>query len=117
MNNSTANAALRIEGEMTIYRATELKQALLLAEPAPIEIDLSGVTDIDTVGVQLLMLAKRTAQASGRDLRLVAHSPAVTDVFELLGLASIFDDPLVMDSRASAPRPSHPNARRRNHES
>ena len=116
MNNSTASAALRIEGEMTIYRATELKQALL-AEPAPIEIDLSGVTDLDTVGVQLLMLAKRTAQASGRDLRLVAHSPAVTDVFELLGLASIFDDPLVMDSRASAPRPSNPNARRRNHES
>ena len=116
MNDSTASAVLRIQGEMTIYLAAELKQALL-AEPAPCEIDLSGVTDIDTVGVQLLILAKREAQASGRELRLVAHSPAVTDVFELLGLASIFDDPLVMDSRASAARPSNPTAGRRSHES
>lgn len=116
MSDSTASAALRIEGEMTIYRAEELKQTLL-TEPAPCEIDLSGVTDIDTVGVQLLILAKRTALANQRELRLVAHSPAVADVFELLDLASIFDDPLVMDSRASAPRPSNPNARRRNHES
>lgn len=116
MSDFTESATLRIEGEMTIYRAEELKQTLL-AEPAPREIDLSGVTDIDTVGVQLLILAKRTALASQRELRLVAHSPAVADVFELLDLASIFDDPLVMDSRASAPRPSNPNARRRNHES
>ena len=116
MSDSTANAALRIDGEMTIYRAEELKQALL-SEPAPVEIDLSGVTDIDTVGVQLLMLAKRTAQASQRDLRLVAHSAAVTDVFELLGLASFFDDPLVMNSRASASRPPNPTAARRSHES
>ena len=93
--------ALRIEGELSIYRATELKQALL-DEPRPVEIDLSGVTEIDTVGVQLLMLAKKTALAEQRELRLVAHSPAVTEVFELLDLAAYFDDPLVMDQRTAA---------------
>ena len=92
-------SALRIDGELTIFRAAELKQ-VLLADPPPLEIDLSGVTEIDTAGVQLLMLAKKTAQAAGRELRLVAHSPAVIDVFELLNVAAYFGDPLVMASRA-----------------
>ena len=103
----------RIEGELTIFRAQELKQALL-ADPVPLEIDLSGVTDIDTAGVQLLMLAKKTAQAARRELRLVAHSPAVIEVFELLNVAAYFDDPLVMASRtdASAERSSKASAAR-----
>ena len=111
MNKSANTPVLRIEGELSIYRAAELKQALL-TEPAPTEVDLSGVTEIDTVGVQLLMLAKKTAQAHQRELRLVAHSAAVSDVFELLNLASFFDDPLVMSSRAA-----NPSTVRRPHES
>jgi anti-sigma B factor antagonist len=96
---------LRIEGELTIYRAAELKQALLdaVAGAALLEVDLSGVTEIDTAGLQLLMLAKKTAQAAQRELRLVAHSPAVIDVFELLNLAAYFGDPLVIAARPSTP--------------
>lgn len=121
------SALLRITGELTIYRAAELKQALLAdladlaerADPAPLEIDLSGVTDIDTAGVQLLMLAKKTAQTQQRTLRLVAHSPAVAEIFELLNLAAYFGDPLVIASRASAfgARPSTPFAGRQSNES
>lgn len=99
---SPSAGVLRIEGELSIYRAAELKQALL-SEPAPREIDLSGVTDIDTAGVQLLMLAKKQAQAQQRELRLVAHSAAVSEVFELLNLGDYFDDPLVMGARSSNP--------------
>ena len=91
----SAPAALRLEGELTIFRAMELKP-VLLAEPLPQEIDLAGVTDIDTAGVQLLMLAKKTALAQQRELRLVGHSPAVMEVFELLNVAAYFGDPLVM---------------------
>jgi anti-sigma B factor antagonist len=101
---STPNAAvpntLRIDGELTIFRATELKPVLLPTPPLT-DIDLSGVTDLDTAGVQLLMLAKKAALAEGRELRLVGHSPAVLDVFELLNVAAYFGDPLVMDSCAS----------------
>ena len=92
---------LRIDGELTIFRAAELKP-VLLAEPALTEIDLSGVTDLDTAGVQLLMLAKKTALAQGRELRLSGHSPAVLDVFELLNVAAYLGDPMVMDSRSPA---------------
>jgi anti-anti-sigma factor len=94
---------LRIEGELTIFRAMELKP-VILATPPVTEIDLSGVTDLDSAGVQLLMLAKKTAQAQGRDLKLIAHSPAVIEVFELLNVAAYFGDHLVMDSRTSASR-------------
>lgn len=92
---------LRIEGELTIFRAMELKPALLPTPPLD-EIDLSGVTDIDSAGVQLLMLAKKTAAASNRELRIVGHSPAVIEVFELLNVAAYFGDHLVMDSKTKA---------------
>jgi anti-sigma B factor antagonist len=92
---------LRIEGELTIFRAMELKPVLLAVPPVD-EVDLSGVTDLDTAGVQLLMLAKKTALAEQRDIKLVAHSPAVLEVFELLNVAAYFGDHLVMDSRKSA---------------
>lgn len=98
--------ALRIEGEMTIYRAAELKQTLLeaLAGQAALDIDLAGVTEIDTAGVQLLMLAKKTAGERQCELRLGAHSEAVTQVFELLNLATYFGDPLVVAARQVRPQ-------------
>ena len=48
------------------------------------------------------MLAKKTAQAQGREVRLTGHSPAVMEVFELLNVAAFFGDHLVMDSRNAA---------------
>ena len=96
----TTPAALRIEGELTIFRVMELKHTVL-ANPPLTEIDLSGVTELDTAGVQLLMLAKRTALTQQRELRLVGHSPAVIEVFELLNVAMYFGDPLVMDPSKS----------------
>ena len=99
----SAPNVLRLEGEFTIFRAMELKPALL-ANPPVDEIDLSGVTELDTAGVQLLMLAKKTALAQQRNLKLVGHSPAVLEVFELLNVAAYFGDHLVMDSRTATSR-------------
>lgn len=93
--------ACHLQGELTVFRAADVKQTLL-ANPPPLEIDLSGVTDIDTAGVQLLMLAKRAALADGRELRLTAHSPVVIEVFELLNIAAYFGDLLPAASRAGA---------------
>ena len=94
--------SLRIEGELTIYRAAELKQTLLaaVAEHAAVEVDLSQVAEFDTAGLQLLLLAKREAGAAAHELRLVNHSPAVLEVLELFDLAAHFGDPLVMPQAA-----------------
>ncbi|HAT33773.1 MAG TPA: anti-sigma B factor antagonist [Janthinobacterium sp.] len=101
-------ACLRIVGEMTIYRAAELKGVLLAAleQPDSLDIDLSGVTEFDSSGVQLLMLAKRQARQQHQTVQLLAHSPAVLDVLELFNLAAYFGDPLVIAASpvsASAP--------------
>jgi len=85
---------LRVEGEMTIFRAAELKP-LLLSTPAPTEVDLSAVTEIDTAGVQLLMLARQEARAQQRELRLLSPSSPVTQALDLLDLASYFGEALV----------------------
>ena len=104
-----SDATLRLDGELTIYRAAELKPLILapLGEAQVLEVDLAGVSEIDSAGVQLLMLAKREAQARGGELHLVAHSPAVLDVFELLDLAAFFGDPLVMPAPAATVPPLH----------
>jgi len=94
----TRTRILSIQGEMTIYRAEELKQTLLdsLQQPGKLDIDLSGVSEIDTVGVQLLMLAKKAAQDRQSELCLIHHSPAVLDTFELLNLVGYFGDQTVI---------------------
>lgn len=87
-----------IDGELTIYRAAELKPQLLGAvavADGKLSVDLAGVTDFDTAGLQLLMVAHEAARACGRALRLAGHSPVVLEVFELLDCAWFFGDPLV----------------------
>ena len=100
--SAPATTRLVLAGELTIYRAAELKSELLgaLQPERELELDLSGVSELDTCGVQLLMLAKRSADAQGSALRLVGHSPAVLDVFDVFDLAGWFGDPLVI----AAPR-------------
>ena len=87
-----------VVGEMTIYRAAELKALLLGAveEQAGVDLDLSQVSEIDTAGVQLLMLAKQAAGRRGRLFQLHSHSPAVLEAFELLNVAAFFGDLLVI---------------------
>lgn len=101
-----AISVLRIEGEMTIYRAAELKQTLLVSldQAEELEVDLAAVSELDTAGVQILILAKKQALARQRKLRLIAHSPAVLEVLELLNLAAYFGDQLVIPSLFAAGR-------------
>jgi anti-anti-sigma regulatory factor len=65
-------------------------------------VNLAAVTELDTCGLQLLMLAKRTATKLGCELQLVAHSPAVLEVFELLNVAAFFGDHLVIPPSAAS---------------
>lgn len=97
---------LYLAGEMTIYNAAELKPTLLhaLEQSEEIEIDLAGISEMDTSGVQLLMLMKREAAVAGKALKLAGHSPAVLEVFELLGLGNWFGDPQLLPADSSETR-------------
>lgn len=88
----------RLQGDLTIYQAKELKERLLalLTGSEELELDLAGVTELDTAGVQLLLLAKFEAGRAGKTLRLTSHSDAVRAVIDLYNLAARFGDPLVL---------------------
>ena len=90
---------------MTIYRAVELKQTLLdaLAQCAALDIDLSMVSEIDTTGVQLLLLVQQAADDGKQTLRLSNHSAAVREVFELLNLGLHFADRVAATHAGAAP--------------
>lgn len=81
-------AAIAVDGELTIYRAAELKDVLLDAvrqHDAP-AFDLSAVTEFDCAGLQLLLVARHEAAQLGKTLRVAGASAAVRDVFALLGV-------------------------------
>jgi len=83
-----------VEGSMTIYEAAGDKSVLLgaLARVKEAEIDLSTVREMDTAGLQILVLARRESLKAGKTLRLIALSPAALDVLERYGLGSYFGD-------------------------
>lgn len=102
MSAEDGNGVTRIavDGELTIYRAADLKVTVLeaLRKSRVLEVDLSGVTELDTAGLQVLMLAKNTAAADQRELRLLNHSPAVVEIVEMLNLGAFFGDAVLIHS-------------------
>lgn len=89
---------LAMTQDMTIYRAAEHKEQLIgaLDGADQIELDLSGVPEIDTAGLQLLILLKQEAARRGIEVRLVAHSEAVRTVIDFCHLPAAFGDPMVI---------------------
>ncbi|RFP17933.1 anti-sigma factor antagonist [Duganella sp. BJB488] len=85
---------LRIDGEFSIYRAAELKEMVLaaVAQAPRLELDLSAVSELDTAGVQILLLARQAALARGHALRLVDSSAAVQATLALLRVSPDVDD-------------------------
>lgn len=93
---------ISIVGGMTIYHAAALKEGLLspLAEGRELEVDLSGVHEIDTVGLQVLVLAKREAAVQDKTLRLTGHNQAVVELLDQSNLEAFFGDPVLLHSHA-----------------
>ncbi|TAN51238.1 MAG: anti-sigma factor antagonist [Methylococcaceae bacterium] len=92
---------LRVKGDMTIYTAEALKTHLLnaLCVSNTLEIDLSAVEEMDSAGMQLLVVVKREAQRLGKKLSLVQHSPATMRVLDLFNMSAYFGDPVIITAR------------------
>lgn len=89
-------ALIAPEGAMTIYKARELKESLLLAlkkAPGDITMDLSGVTDIDLAGLQLLLMLKQEAQRDGKSCVFRGHGPVIGAIAALLQMDAMLDMP------------------------
>jgi len=79
-----ANAFV-LTGDCSIGRAAEHRDALLAALAADegrreVAVDMSGVTDFDSAGLQLLLALRRSLLDAGRPMRLLSPSEAVRQV-------------------------------------
>ena len=95
---------LSLTEDLTIYHALEQKHMLLdaLGSTDELELDLMQVGEIDTAGLQLLILLKKEAQRTGKRLSIVAHSQSVRAVIDFCNLAAELGDPLVIPAAESA---------------
>lgn len=86
--NDTAH--VNIDGELTIYTASDLAAQLLprLGATPQMQIDLSQITEMDGAGLQLLIMVTREASRAGTALTLTGHSKAVLETLQLSGLGS-----------------------------
>jgi anti-sigma B factor antagonist len=83
---------VRVNGEMTVYAAESLKQDLLATlsrHSRATLLDLSGVTEFDTAGLQLLLIARAHAANEGRQLSLVDPSSVVLEALELCQMTGL----------------------------
>lgn len=88
-------AGLAVSGDLDISGVEELLStagSLLDAGADVVELDLSGVTFIDSSGLGALVRLKKTVVAAGGQLRLVDVPRPVARILELTGLTDLFDD-------------------------
>jgi anti-anti-sigma regulatory factor/HPt (histidine-containing phosphotransfer) domain-containing protein len=90
-----AGLRIAIRGEMTIYGATQLRCRLQeeLAIHHSIELDLSGVTELDSAGFQQLYLLEREALRMKRRVSIAALSPVAGELFDLYGVQGFLQHP------------------------
>ena len=98
--NASAASRLALRDDMTIYQAQAQKEQLLaaLAATPDLELDLSGVGEMDTAGLQLLLLLKREVGEQGKQLTISGHSPRVQQVLDFCNLVGVFGDPMVISA-------------------
>jgi anti-sigma B factor antagonist len=92
---------LAILEDMTIYHVLDHKQRLMTALESSdgLEIDLSQVGEMDTAGLQVLILAKREAARLNKTMAIVAHSPSVHQTLDFCNLTAFFGDPVVITAQ------------------
>ncbi|MEF8700272.1 MAG: STAS domain-containing protein [Candidatus Accumulibacter sp. UW20] len=101
VERSGKHARVSLAGELTIYSAGEIKAELAdaMSGADDLEVDLGGIAEIDTAGLQLMLIAKRQP---GKQIRFVNHPPCVLRLIDLANLGSAFGDPLFIPAADAA---------------
>lgn len=81
-------ARLDLAGELTIHTAAEQCQRVLAAldEKTTLRIRLAGISEMDTAGLQVLLLARREAERLGGAVEIREPSEAVVDLLAVAHL-------------------------------
>lgn len=81
------NPAACLAGEWTIHVIAQQREAMLeLVNDGHAIFDVSGITDMDSAGLQLLMSAQRSLAQQGREINLLGTSDAVQAILQAYAL-------------------------------
>ena len=77
LDQNEGQCLIRLEGEIDVACATELKKVLLqaLASGQQLRVDLERATEVDITALQLLWALDREARGSGRGCTLAGRVP------------------------------------------
>lgn len=89
---ASENWVVALSGEVDADNCAEVSKGLLAeARIAPnLELDISGLTFLDSSGISALLQVKSDLQADGHDLILISPTNSVRRVLEITGLLGVF---------------------------
>lgn len=93
-NTTNDVQALDLEGEVDVYTAPVLRQAIMDRVEGGVKhllIDLTRVEYLDSTGLGILIGGVKRLKEQGGSLRLVGPSARIQRIFEITGLNKIFD--------------------------
>jgi anti-anti-sigma factor len=90
------NLTVHLDDELTIYTVNECRDLLAgqLEGVTKININLSGVTEMDSAGLQFLFSIKNMNMKY--DIEFIEHSAAVTEVLDICGLLGQLNDSVLI---------------------
>jgi len=94
------NCVVTLEGEIDVYTAPRLKDALVEAIEGgcvDVIVDLEGVAFIDSSGLGVLVGALRRAKERSGAVRLVCTRGSILKIFRVTGLDKVF--PIFSDTK------------------
>lgn len=95
VNSSSAGLKLKLSETMDIGCIQDAKEKLgqILEAGRDLIVDVSGIDEIDTCAVQLLVLLKREAERNGKSCQFVRAQGRVAEMLEFFRLPGLQIDP------------------------
>jgi anti-sigma B factor antagonist len=86
------HAIIEIAGELDLHESARFEEQVsaTLTDVATVAVDASGLTFIDSAGLQALLVARDGARERGIEFRFTAVSEQVARVVEVAGLQDLF---------------------------
>ena len=93
-DSATATVRMTMTGEMDAITARQVHQVVLEAlrqhRPTHIELDVAGITYLDSAGIRALVLCQDDARQVGCDITVVNAPARIYRVLEITGLVDHF---------------------------
>jgi anti-anti-sigma factor len=97
-----------LDGEETERLRAGFADLVQRHAPAPIHIDATGLTFLDSAGIRALLTCRRMAERAGSRMSMPRVHPSVLQVLQITGLLTVFD----IDGQTGSPsqqptKPTH----------